>query len=604
MRMPIGVPCDSASDKSLWQTRPVNRRMAVAATSAATVGVHVPLATFGIHQGTAAAFVAASEALLHARAEGTGPDCVLFWLCPKDAAIVGFDQPIDLEVRERHALAQQIELARRMTGGGAVLVGPGQVLFSVIVGAGRGPLASEQIDSHVASISGALCTALELLGLTAVTTEGTWLSTQGRRIGCLWSTSSRGVLLLEGMLQSRFDAQRLVDCLRAPAEKMPHKDTTVVAQRWTDLSTGSTSPVDLQQIADTIHRALCTALDATPQSGDGAVLEGARFRAAVARFGAPAWVRRVEMPQGEQTLRSLYKTDGGFLWTNVRLDEGGRHLTSIQIATDAPSHPVGALATLAQRLEGCELDEASLDLAVSRIAQSEGIHLQGIPLWHLQAALRAAVERVQVAAEWGIAPAQANDLWVVPARPQQAREETLGAVRKADVLLMPFCTKALDCELRFTLDCTACGGCTTGVGYARAAAKGMAAVTLCNAEHFGSTLAAMKAHGATAYVGACCEPFYAKHRDEFERLGVPGVLVNIEKVTCYEVDIDRDDRNEGWQELADLKTDLLNRVLDQVEDRPQASTFEGAPVPQDVKRLRADQKVVGGGKRMSPNSPV
>ena len=37
------------------------------------------------------------------------------------------------------------------------------------------------------------------------------------------------------------------------------------------------------------------------------------------------------------------------------------------------------------------------------------------------------------------------------------------------------------------------------------------------------------------FVGSCCEPFYGKHRPDFERIGLPGILVDVERSTCYDL---------------------------------------------------------------------
>ena len=45
----------------------------------------------------------------------------------------------------------------------------------------------------------------------------------------------------------------------------------------------------------------------------------------------------------------------------------------------------------------------------------------------------------------------------------------------------------------------------------------------------------MKAAGETAFVGCCCQPFFAKHAEDFERAGIPGILLDIDNTTCYDL---------------------------------------------------------------------
>ena len=46
----------------------------------------------------------------------------------------------------------------------------------------------------------------------------------------------------------------------------------------------------------------------------------------------------------------------------------------------------------------------------------------------------------------------------------------------------------------------------------------------------------MKEAGVSAFIGCCCQPFFAKHADDFERAGVPGILLDIDNTTCYDLD--------------------------------------------------------------------
>ena len=46
----------------------------------------------------------------------------------------------------------------------------------------------------------------------------------------------------------------------------------------------------------------------------------------------------------------------------------------------------------------------------------------------------------------------------------------------------------------------------------------------------------MKKAGVSAFIGCCCQPFFAKHADDFERAGVPGILLDIDNTTCYDLD--------------------------------------------------------------------
>jgi lipoate-protein ligase A len=71
----------------------------------------------------------------------------------------------------------------------------------------------------------------------------------------------------------------------------------------------------------------------------------------------------------------------------------------------------------------------------------------------------------------------------------------------------------------------------------------------------------MKTEGVSAFVGCCCQPFYIKHADDFRRAGVPGILLDINNTTCYELDQAREAYAGSYDKQTSLNIELLNSVF-------------------------------------------
>jgi lipoate-protein ligase A len=71
----------------------------------------------------------------------------------------------------------------------------------------------------------------------------------------------------------------------------------------------------------------------------------------------------------------------------------------------------------------------------------------------------------------------------------------------------------------------------------------------------------MKAAGVPAFVGCCCEPFFTKHFDDFEQAGVPGILLNIDNATCYDLDQTKEAYAGAFSSQTELNLSLLTTVL-------------------------------------------
>jgi len=95
-------------------------------------------------------------------------------------------------------------------------------------------------------------------------------------------------------------------------------------------------------------------------------------------------------------------------------------------------------------------------------------------------------------------------------------------------------------------------------------AVGLKPVTVQNFEHLIEILKTMKERNAKGYIGCCCSAFYCKHRDELEEAGVPGIIVDIDDQTCYDLGKMKDAYNGDFEAQTQLKIELLSKVLNQI----------------------------------------
>ena len=75
------------------------------------------------------------------------------------------------------------------------------------------------------------------------------------------------------------------------------------------------------------------------------------------------------------------------------------------------------------------------------------------------------------------------------------------------------------------------------------------------------TLRRMKRNGGKGYIGCCCEAFYAKHRDEMEETGVPGIIIDIDNTTCYDLDRAKEAYAGRFEGQTNVNLELLSAVL-------------------------------------------
>jgi lipoate-protein ligase A len=137
-----------------------------------------------------------------------------------------------------------------------------------------------------------------------------------------------------------------------------------------------------------------------------------------------------------------------------------------------------------------------------------------------------------------------------------------GEVKKPEALLLPYCAKEVECTYRNLQGCEECGRCSVGDASRMGRSFGMEPITIQNYEDLESVLSQLKRSGIHAFVGSCCEPFYGKHRPDFERIGLPGILVDVERSTCYDLGQEKKAFKGQFENQTHLNLPLLQRVLE------------------------------------------
>jgi lipoate-protein ligase A len=90
----------------------------------------------------------------------------------------------------------------------------------------------------------------------------------------------------------------------------------------------------------------------------------------------------------------------------------------------------------------------------------------------------------------------------------------------------------------------------------------MEPITIVSFEDLQTTLDDMKRRGIKSYLGCCCDPFFVKHREDFEKAGMAGILINIDNTSCYDLDQEREAKKGTFGGETQLKLDVLEKVLD------------------------------------------
>ncbi len=501
---------------------------------------------------SAAENVALDQALLVARSRQLSPNTLRFLQFYPPAVLVGYHQAVTEEVRLDYCRAHGIEVGRRITGGGAIYLDPSQIGWE-IVAARDAP----GIPRSVEAVYGALCEGavrgLRKLGISAEFRPRNDIEVLGRKISGTGGTELDRALLFQGTLLMDFDVETMLRALRLPVEKLKDKEVASVRERVTCVREQLGQVPPRGEVLAALRAGFAEALGTCFVEGGLLPEEEALLREQLGVMQSDDYVYALRQGQPARAeLRSIYKAPGGLLRTILVVDRQARQLKSALITGDFFAFPKRAIFDLEARLKDAPLEEGAIAGIVDRFYAEAGPVIPGIGPHDLCCAIGEAMRKVDYPT-FGIPVDEVNSISTV-VRPYEA-------VPEPSLLLLPYCAKRPDCAYRQTAGCGECGQCGIGDAFGLARRYGLRPITIQNYEELEATLASCRAQGARGFIGCCCQAFLAKHRDDFERLGLPGILVDLDDVTCYDLGQEQDAHEGRFDRLTHLKLGLLEAVI-------------------------------------------
>jgi len=457
-------------------------------------------------------------------------------------------------VRTAYCDERGIDVNRRITGGGAIFFDSSQLGWEIVCG--KDALGVRVADTRFFERAcRPVVRALRALGVDAAFRPRNDIEVAGRKISGTGGTEEGDAFLFQGTLLVDFDADTMYRALRIPVEKLKEKELESALDRvtWLSRELGRVPPEE--ELIGALKDGFEEELGITLVEGGLTEEEERLFLEKLPRMSSPEWVHKVRLPGHEQpTIHSLYKSPGGLIRTSLVVSLKGRRIVSALIAGDFFAYPARAVMYLEAALKDAPADLEAVSRVIREFFDGSGASIPGVTPDDMITAVGRALEKMRIA-ESGI-PLELTGQ-IIPVNGSFHDIMASGPRH----LLLPYCAKSGDCAYRYTRECTECGDCTTGEAYELGHERNLWVTTILSFEDLKATLEDLRSQGVRSYVGCCCEAFYLKHAEDFEASGLPGVLLDIENTTCYELGQEHDAYIGKFESRTDLNLDLLRRVM-------------------------------------------
>jgi lipoate---protein ligase len=510
---------------------------------------------------SAAANMALDKIILEEVACVASPPTLRFLQFTPPAALVGYHQDVDLEIRLDYCRAHGIDVNRRHTGGGCILFQESALGWELFGIPGEGPFRGPY-ESILHKICVIAASAISRLGINAQFRPRNDIEVDGRKISGTGGVTISGGFMFQGTILVENEVELFLKALRVPVEKLKKREIESLMERICFLSDlvrpCPSASLIKQNMADEFAQKLGVHL----VPGDLTQRETARLKEEIGYFQDDAWTRSRSRPEREgEPIRSITQTSAGTLRVHLWLAPGGRRVRQALIAGDFFTVPGRLIHDLEAALVGVRAERTSLKAAVLSFFRDYDGEVLGIAADRIGDAVAAAADRLLLL-KHDFSRSEANELFLLNISPDELPRHS------PRWLLLPYCSKNLDCDYRQIPGCDECGQCEIGECFQLARSFDMDPITVQSFEHLMSVLEEKCAGHDGMYVGSCCEAFYSKHQEEMERIPARGVLINLDSATCY----DLGKGSQAYKGRFDNKTSLNLELIAKTVRRLNASS--------------------------------
>lgn len=509
---------------------------------------------------TAAENMALDDTLLELKGQRKSPDTIRFLQFSPPTVLIGYHQALSEEIRESFCRENKIDINRRITGGGAIFFDENQIGWEVICD-------KDFFDMEIPNqrLFTALCkpvvNALGQMGLDAAFRPRNDIEINGRKISGTGGTESDRAFFFQGTMLVDFDVDTMLKSLKIPVEKLKAKEIDSVKERVTCLNWELGYTPSSEEIKKAIVKGFEECLDIRLVPSGLTAEEEELFKEKLKIYSSIEWIDSVKPHKmGREILQAANKVEEGLVRVTIALDRARNRIKDIYITGDFLSFPSRGLYDLESELRGKPFSRDELFNIVKSFFREGRIEIPGISPEDFYKPFDIALEKSAIASEYDFPLEKCNQISVTCG----SFNDILAA--GPSVLLLPYCAKSLICHLRYKKTCRQCGCCTVGEAWKLGWERKMDVRCVSSFEDLILELDRMKRLDEKAFIGCCCQPFFTKHVNDFEKAGVPGILLDIDNTTCYELDQAKDAYAGNFKSQTSVNMSLLETVLNVVDD--------------------------------------
>lgn len=334
--------------------------------------------------------IAFDQAMIDAHKAGEIPDSLRF-IHFKPVALVGRHQIVDQEVNRAFCEANGIDIGRRITGGGAIYLDPGQMGWALVCN--RKAIADGTLPAITKAICEAAALGLSKLGIKAKFRPRNDIEVGGRKISGTGGFFDGDSLIYQGTVLGTVNPDVMFKALNVPREKLSKQGLQEAALRVTNLREELGYVPDWSQVAEALSEGFAEGLGLSFYEAPVSEAEEKRCRTLyMEEIGTSDFIDEIADERRDKNVRhGLHESAGGTVRAFVRL-EGAQNdrLREVLLTGDFFITPPRIIYDLEASLRRAKVSE--IDHVVQQFFEANSIGMISITPQDFAAAIKQALK--------------------------------------------------------------------------------------------------------------------------------------------------------------------------------------------------------------------
>ncbi|OGK79932.1 MAG: hypothetical protein A2X52_02695 [Candidatus Rokubacteria bacterium GWC2_70_16] len=325
----------------------------------------------------AAVGLAADEVVTRRQGRGQSPPTLRLYTYRSHCALVGRFQRLGSELRLDECRRAGVQVNRRPTGGGAIIMGADQLGIAIMAPAPAGERSYDRARELFARFSSGLTAALGALGIAAEYRRKNDVEVGRKKIAGLGIYfDPAGGMLFHASLLVDLDVAFMLSVLRTPFEKISDKEIATVGERMTTIRRELGREVTTAEVRELVRVAYARTLGLELEPGPFSSEECLEIAAlARERYETEKWLGR-EPATPDAMGSATVKTEGGLLTAHLTL--AGEVIKAIYLTGDFFTDDA-ILAGMERALRWHPVGAEAVTETLEALREREALALPGVP---------------------------------------------------------------------------------------------------------------------------------------------------------------------------------------------------------------------------------